>query len=104
LLDQQGETVARLRPVAQPTSGTHVNLNETAPPVVDEEARRTLAPASPVPGNLRPAVRSTLLGRWVPSDGQRNGIHEPFVEFASDGEWRGSDQTGKELGRLRRDG
>lgn len=99
LLDQQGETVARLRPVAQPTSGTRVNLNETAPPVVDEEARRTLAPASPVPGNLRPAVRSTLLGRWVPSDGQSNGIHEPFVEFAPDGEWHGSDGCNRSSGR-----
>jgi hypothetical protein len=100
LLDEQGQTVARLLPGARPTPGSSLAPYEAAPPVADEAARRILAPAAPVPANLRSAVRSDLLGRWIPADGRRrNGNQEPFVAFAADGEWRGSDGCNGGAGR-----
>jgi hypothetical protein len=100
LLDKQGETVARLLSGAQPTPGPNLAPQEAAPPVVDEAARRLLAPASPSPANLRPSVGSDLLGRWVPADRRgRTAKERPFAEFGSDGEWRGSDGCNGGFGR-----
>jgi hypothetical protein len=89
LLDEEGETVARLLPGARLTPSPNLAPQEAAPPVVDDAARRIMAPASPVPANLRPAVRSDLPGRWVPVGNQWNA--KAFVEFAHDGEMHGSD-------------
>jgi len=102
LLDEQGETVARLLPGARPSPGPHLAPQEATPPVVDDEARRIMAPASPLPASLRPAVRSDLPGRWVPADIRgRNAERDPFAEFGSDGEWRGSDGCNSGSGRWR---
>jgi hypothetical protein len=99
LLDDKGQTVARLLPGARPSPGPHLASEMATPPVADDEARRILAPAASVPANLRPAVRSDLIGRWVPADGGRWNAEQPFAEFATDGEWRGSDGCNGGSGR-----
>lgn len=97
LLDEQGETVARLVPGARLTPGPNLDAMGTAPPVVDDDARRVMAPASPVPTNLRPAVRSDLPGRWVAAEDLWNDA--AFVEFAPNNEWHGSDGCNAQGGR-----
>jgi hypothetical protein len=98
LLDENGETVARLVPGARPTPGPNLAPQEAAPPVVDKAARQSFAPASPLPANLRPAAERDLLGRWVPADG-RPRPEAPFAEFAGDHGWRGSDGCNGLYGR-----
>lgn len=100
LIDEQGETVARLLPGARPTPGPNLAPEAAASPVVDDAARRVLAPASPLPASLRPAGRSDLLGRWVPAgSGRQNAARASFAEFVSDGDWRGSDGCNGGSGR-----
>ncbi|MEU2610489.1 hypothetical protein ABZ570_02700 [Micromonospora sp. NPDC007271] len=100
LLDSQGMRVARLLPGARPTPGPNLLPALAEPPEVTDEVRRALAPAAALPGNLTPAPRETLLGRWVPADGRRwPWQKEPYVELRDDGEWRGSDGCNGQGGR-----
>lgn len=45
--------------------------------------------ASEMPTGERPAEAVDLVGRWEPTEG--GGRIKPFVEFAADGKWVGSD-------------
>ncbi|MEU7971024.1 META domain-containing protein [Micromonospora sp. NPDC049089] len=95
LLNGQNHVVARLIPGATPTPEPDMADSVLEPPVITDEARRALAPAVALPATLVSADQRQAVGRWVPARGHKAA----YLEFAADGEWRGSDGCNDESGR-----
>lgn len=91
LLDDQGKPVARLLPGGKPAPNPNVAPEEAQPPVVTDEARRSLARAAALPAGLSAAERGALVGRWVPEGSRGLGAKRAYVELRADGDWKGSD-------------
>jgi hypothetical protein len=104
VLDGHGVEVARLVP-EPPVEGSGVVDPGRA---ITEAEQHRFGPAAPVPPGLRPAERADVVGGWVPegvptssagiaqdsswSGGTPQGSPtSPFVAFAEDGSWTGSD-------------
>jgi len=98
LRDADGAVTARLLPGAEPTPGPDLAPSLVAPPEVTDEVREAFAPAEPLPPDLAPPGPETLIGRWVPAV-QPLMLNPPYVEFAADGSWEGSDGCNGQAGR-----
>jgi hypothetical protein len=97
LLDEYGGTVARLIPSGEP-SPRHVAAHELyAKPVLDAALERRLAPAAPLPANLRPATAADLVGTWKPALPGANP--KQHVTIKADHTWEGSDGCNGQGGR-----
>jgi hypothetical protein len=100
LLDDEGAVTARLDPAtgSPPADGSRSPFSD--PPVVDARARQAFAVPRPLPTGLRPATRTTLVGRWVPDGAeavQRPKV--PFLRLDADGSWTSSDGCNGSMGR-----
>ena len=98
LLDQTGAVVARLVALrsgsAAATASTPAGASN---PALAQQLKRAFAPAMALPPQLTPAVRGTLVGRWVPA--VRTGSADAYLELLADGAWRGSDGCNQQAGR-----
>ncbi len=103
LLDADGEAVATLTVDGEPpeTPGLDSAIREA--PEVTAEVEALFAPPPALPAGLQPVAE--LVGRWLPVVPQASGDEaerpttEPFVEFAGDGTWTGSDGCNGHGGR-----
>jgi heat shock protein HslJ len=103
LFDAEGDAVATLSVDGSPpeTPGLDSALRE--PPEVTPEVEALFATPVPLPSGLQPAV--SLVGRWVPVEVSTGGgegeasTTEPFIAFADDGTWSGSDGCNGHGGR-----
>jgi heat shock protein HslJ len=96
LVDDAGNTVARLLPGGRPKVTGGVAASEAEPPAITDEDRAKLeTTAAPLPAGTTAAQRSSLLGRWVPASGGAAA----FVAFNGDGTWTGSDGCNGNGGR-----
>lgn len=69
---------------------------------VTEEVRAQMNLDAALPESLEPVVPERLSGRWVPAGGVgRNAPRLPFLAFATDGRWTGSDGCNNSSGRWR---
>jgi hypothetical protein len=105
LLDQDGKTVALLRPGAKPTVGPNRSKDfyET-PPTISAAMRAAAEEPQPVPADATPVTQAQLLRRWVPSGLDPSSPAQ--LTFQADGVWSGSDGCNGQGGRyvLGRDG
>lgn len=81
LRDTAGAELVRLQPAAASGAGL---IDPGRPPT--EQERVAAGPAAPLPAGVVAAGPTQLVGRWVPA-----GPGDPFVEFAQNGAWTGSD-------------
>jgi META domain len=104
LLDADGDTVATLARDGEPpeTPGLDSSIREA--PEVTPEVEALFATPAPLPAGLTPV--DGLPGRWLPVMADRSDAEEaeqpttePFVEFAADGTWTGSDGCNGHGGR-----
>jgi hypothetical protein len=104
LLDAGGKTVATLAVDGEPpeTPGLDSSIREA--PEVTPEVEALFATPAPLPAGITPAAG--LAGRWLPvvpssGDGEEaeQPTSEPFVAFAEDGTWTGSDGCNGHGGR-----
>ena len=82
LRDGAGAELIRLQPAPASRTG---QIDPSRPPT--EKERAAAGPAAPLPPGAVPAGPAQLVGRWKPADAPGN----PFVAFAQDGTWTGSD-------------
>lgn len=102
LLDSAGAIVARLVPGTLDPLPANVWEGYAALPARDDEARRLLGPAQPLPDGLVPADAASLVGRWVPTRAlEPDEPIEAYAELLADGTWRGSDGCNGVGGRWR---
>lgn len=88
LLDSAGAVVASLGVDGNPPTQSEYFLDSyTEAPDLTDAIRAQFTPPATLPEWLKPAA--DILGRWEP-DELGDGEH-PYVEFNSDGSWRGSD-------------
>jgi hypothetical protein len=100
LLDADGTVVARLAPGSRPTPGPDLPASLADPPTVTADDQRRFADPAPVPTDLLPADRMSLVGRWLPQsadDVQRP--EQPMLELLADGTWTSSDGCNGSDGR-----
>ena len=105
LLDKNGDTVAVLRPGAEPTVGPNRSKEFfEEPPTVTPARRAEAQEPSALPAGVRPAETEDLTQRWRPVT--VNATSEAHLAFQSDGHWDGSDGCNGQGGRyvLGRDG
>lgn len=99
LLDADGGVLARLVPGEEPTVASHLSQSLAEPPVVTGETRAALAPAAPLPADLRPAEREALVGHWTPTDARPASL--AHLHLQADGRLRASDGCNELTGRWR---
>ncbi|WP_232664374.1 META domain-containing protein [Pseudonocardia sp. TRM90224] len=63
---------------------------------VTDEVRAEWGRPAPLPQHLRPVSPAALAGRWTP---ERKTDSQPFLDFATDGTWTGSDGCNRTAGR-----
>jgi hypothetical protein len=104
LVDSDGGVTARLSAdEGEPPATPGVDDSIRDEPAVTDEIRALLASPVLLPTELRP--EHDLVGRWLPVLAEGNGADaeqpttEPFVEFAADGMWTGSDGCNGQGGR-----
>jgi hypothetical protein len=100
LVDDHGAVTAHLDPATGSPAADGSRSPFADPPVVDDQARVAFAVPKPLPTGLRPATRSTLVGRWVPDGAdavQRPQV--PFLQLDADGSWTSSDGCNGSMGR-----
>ncbi|HWR84877.1 MAG TPA: hypothetical protein VN200_02660, partial [Rhodoglobus sp.] len=99
LTDAGGAVVATLSVDGAPAPHPDIIDDYTRPPVVTDATREALAPAAPLPSGFEVA---DVTGRWVAT--APGAPEQPFVEFAPDGSWTGSDGCNGGAGRWASDG
>ena len=97
LVDDAGDTVARLTPGAQPPDPDAGVPEYAAPPRVTREMRRSFQEPAPLPDGVDAADRAALLGRWVPTGKPQS---KAFVRYDEDGSYEGSDGCNGQSGRF----
>jgi hypothetical protein len=103
LLDADGTAVATLAIDGEPPETPGLDSSVRDAPEVTPEVEALLAPPAPLPAGLTPV--DELVGRWLPhvppADGNaaEQPTTEPFIEFAADGTWTGSDGCNGHGGR-----
>jgi hypothetical protein len=90
LLNSSGQVVARLSPGGRPKVSRHDDPSEADAPTRTRALRTTLAPSPSLPAGLHPATKGRLVGRWR-ALGPHRGSPKGFVQFGTNGAWRGSD-------------
>ena len=88
LLDTAGAVIARLHVDGEPPLHPDTIDDLQRAPEVTDRTREWLATPDPVPEGLTPATGESLLGRWRPVTEYET---EPFLDFADDRTWTGSD-------------
>jgi len=102
LLDAAGDVVASLAIDGAPEPIATAVDSLAEPPPVTAETRKLLRAPAALPADLTAATAETLSGRWEPVG--YGGDLEPFVEFADDGSWSGTDGCNGRAGRWATDG
>jgi hypothetical protein len=104
LLDAGGATVATLTSDGQPPETPGVDPAIREAPEVTPEVEALFAAPAPLPAGVSPTEE--LVGRWLPvipdrgeGDPAEQPTTEPFVDFAEDGTWTGSDGCNGHGGR-----
>jgi META domain len=103
LLDADGRTVATLTVDGEPPQTPGVDDSVREAPEVTAETEALFASPAALPTGIEP--ESELVGRWLPvvppadGDEAEQPTTEPFVEFAADGTWTGSDGCNGHGGR-----
>jgi hypothetical protein len=96
LVDETGQTVARLTPGARPSPVAGALPEYASPPVVTPDMRRSFQEPAPLPDGVEPAGQAALLGRWVPAGKPQS---KAFVTYDEDGSYDGSDGCNRQSGR-----
>lgn len=96
LLDADGEVAATLRIDGAPEPIPSAAESYTQSPRVDDAVRERLALPEPLPAGLAAVRSDDLVARWTPDPAVAG---DPFVEFADDGTWTGSDGCNGGSGR-----
>jgi hypothetical protein len=93
LVAADGHVVAQLLPGGHPRAVRDIAPALTTAPKVTASERRMLdTPARPLPFDAAPATTATLSGRWLPYPVKHYATRQqPFLSFAADGRWSGSD-------------
>ncbi|WP_156869996.1 hypothetical protein [Sporichthya polymorpha] len=104
LLDSNTKPIAHLKagasvPADRPRESSYFE-QETGPyPSRDDRAQSNTQPALPLPSGVQAPSRADVLGRWKLVAPRAKGCDQPFVEFRSDGTWRGHDSGSPAKGR-----
>jgi hypothetical protein len=103
LLTSDGRVLARLLPGGVAHAGKDMLPSLAAPPMLSSAERRKLdTPPRALPTGVEPARASALAGRWQPYPAKRfRSSQQPYVSFAADGQWTGSDGCNGVGGTLR---
>ncbi len=93
LLDGNGRVLARLLPSRVPRALSKGVVSGYLRPVMTSAMRKILLQVNgPLSNGLIPAVRTQLLGRWVPANPALDDRNQPpYLSFSADGTWSGSD-------------
>ena len=103
LLDAGGEPVATLTSDGAPPETPGLDPSVSEVPEVTAEVEALFATPAPLPAGLEPVEE--FVGRWLPvvpeatADEAEQPTTEPYVEFAADGTWSGSDGCNGHGGR-----
>lgn len=96
LLRADNTVSAELTVDGRPPTSEQYSDDLVAVPTLTPEVVARLAAPQPLPDGV-PAAR-TVIGRWTPSDATAG--RDPYVEFAADGSWTGSDGCNAAGGRF----
>ncbi len=91
LLDANGDVIARLAYDGAPPHDPSASDDYRSVPAFDDRVLARIAPLPPAQLDRDAVTSADLLGRWVPSDADPRLGSTPYVEFAADGTWAGSD-------------
>lgn len=96
LLDVHGAVVARLDPGATPTVNSNRIKGYADPPTLTPALRQRLSEPVALPDGIQPATAASLVGHWVPKDGDGRA----YVDFTENGNFSGSDGCNGSGGRF----
>lgn len=88
LLDREGSPVAELTQDGAPEPVHNAPAEWAHPPEITDETRAAFQEPAPLPDEAEPITAAELIGRWEPTTVYSTN---PFIEFAADGSWSGSD-------------